>query len=49
MKAKRWMSVWLCAALVMALTGCGANADPTEEGEPARHLPLGSKASGMGG
>lgn len=28
MKAKRWMSVWLCAALVMALTGCGANADP---------------------
>lgn len=32
MKAKRWMSVWLCAALVMALTGCGANADPAEEG-----------------
>ena len=43
MKAKRWMSVWLCAALVMALTGCGANAAPAEEGGASQ------TAAAMGG
>lgn len=32
MKAKRWTSIWLCAVLVMALTGCGADANPENEG-----------------